>query len=385
VQDEIAEAIAEVLRVKLGAVQRRYAPTLAAYEAFLKGRHHWAKLTPESLARSREYFEQAVALDPQFALARNNLAEHFFALTASGLMPPDEAIPRVRAEALAALQIDPGLVESHALLGLMAATLEYDWNEAARRFQLARRREHVVPYVRWFYGQYLQAIGQAGKAVEELERALQDDPLHLLCRCHLANNLHAMGRRAEAFKHVLQVLEIDDTFYIGHWYLSLFEALERRVPEALASAERTHALTPWNTIVVGLLAGVAARAGDSARAETLLTQLRPTETFGFPIGWVVYHLVCMETEKAAEWLDKVIQQHDQRVVYVLPYMRTTTRWPRIAKNDESARPALGCSSVQHSPTSEPHRDVKPLLRKTDSQFPRSPLLGSCGRGACSCR
>jgi thioredoxin-like negative regulator of GroEL len=96
---------------------------------------------------------------------------------------------------------------------------------------LATSREPVVPYVRWFYGQYLPATGQAGKAVEELERALQDDPLHLLCRCHLANVLHGMGRRAEAFKHVLQVLEIDDTFYIGRWYLILFEALEGLVAD----------------------------------------------------------------------------------------------------------------------------------------------------------
>ena len=167
-QDEIAAAIAGALQVKLAVAPRRYTPNLAAYEAFLKGRHHWAKLTPESLARSRECYEQAVVLDPQFALARNFLAEHFFALAANSLMPAREAIPQVRSGALAALEIDPALAEPHALLGLVAAIYDYDWSEAAQQFRLAMSSEPVSPHVRWFYGQYLMQIGRNREAAEEM-------------------------------------------------------------------------------------------------------------------------------------------------------------------------------------------------------------------------
>ncbi|HEY7189025.1 MAG TPA: protein kinase, partial [Vicinamibacterales bacterium] len=194
IQDEIAAAIAEALQMKLAVAPRPYIPNLAAYEAFLQGRHHWAKLTPESFARSRECFERAVALDPQFAAARSALAEHFFALAANGLMPLHEATPLARAGALGALEIDPLLPDAHALLGLLAVFNDYDWTEAARRFQLALKHQPVPPRIRWLHGQYLAAIGEYRAAIAALTLALQDDPLHLLCRTHLAGFLHEAGQ-----------------------------------------------------------------------------------------------------------------------------------------------------------------------------------------------
>jgi TolB-like protein/predicted Ser/Thr protein kinase/Tfp pilus assembly protein PilF len=331
VQDEIAAAIAAALQVKLAIEPRRYTPNLAAYEAYLKGRHHWAKLTPESLARSRECYEQAVVLDPQFALARNALAEHFFALAANGHVPGSEVIPRARAGALAALSIDPALAEAHALLGLVAAFYDYDWIEAERQFRLAAAREPVLPYVRWLHGQYLQQIGRLREGAEELERALQDDPLHLLCRSHFAGCLYAMGRLAEASSQVRQVLEIDENFGIAHWYLSIFQSLDGTVAQAEDSAEKAYSLRPWDPAVVGLVAEAAARKGDAPRTELLLTRLKPAESYGAPLGWAVYHLARRETDQAAEWTAKAIDQHDCRAAYLLPYLRSSPRWPALAK------------------------------------------------------
>jgi tetratricopeptide (TPR) repeat protein len=217
VQEEIAAAIVGALQIKLATKSEagvRYKPNLPAYEAFLKGRHHWSKLTPDSLERSRKCYEQAVALDPRFALARNALAEHYLAMTANGLIPSQEAIPQVRGGAEAASRIDPTLAEPHALLGILAATLEYDWPEAEQQFSLAMHREPVVPYVRWLHGQCLMMIGRSGEAIVEMERALQEDPLHVLCRCHLAGCLYAAGRLSDAFKQVRQVLEIDENFWV---------------------------------------------------------------------------------------------------------------------------------------------------------------------------
>jgi len=331
VQDEIAAAIAGALQVKLAVAPRRYTPSLAAYEAFLQGRHHWAKLTPESLARSRECFEQAVALDPQFALARNSLAEHFFALAANSLMPAHEAIPRVREGARAALEIDPSLAEPHALLGLVAAMYDYDWSEAAGQFRLAMSHEPVAPHVRWLYGQYLMQIGRNGEAAEETERALQDDPLHLLCRCHLAACLGTMGRYSETFKQLRQVLEIDENFRIAHLYMAMFQALEGLLTEARISAERAYSLMPWSAGAIGLLAGITARGGDAARAETLLTQLKSGGAQGLLLGWALYHIVRLETEQAAEWFEKAIEQREFGATVLLAYVRKSSRWPRLAK------------------------------------------------------
>ena len=215
VQDEIATAIARTLQVKLTAPARPYTPNVAAYEAFLRGRHHWARLTPESLALSRQCYEQAVALDPKFAAAQCALAEHFLALAANGNLPPAETMAQARAAALKALEIDPSIADAHAVIGLIAVFHDRDWPEAARRFRSAMESGAVTSRVRWFFGQYLTVLGRPSEAIEWLEAALRDDPLHVLCRSHLSGVLHASGHPVEASAQLARVLEIDPGFGIA--------------------------------------------------------------------------------------------------------------------------------------------------------------------------
>jgi len=327
VQDEIAAAIAGALQVKLSHVPRRHTPLVAAYEAFLKGRHYWARLTPESLARSRECYERAVALDPQFALARNALAEHYFALSVNGLMPASEAMSRVRKGALAALEIDPSLSEPHAILGIVAGTYDRDWDEAARHFRLAMAREPVVPYVRWLRGELLVQMDRFREAAQAME---QEDPLHLLCRVGLASCLYAEGKIAEAFEQLRQVMEIDESNHYPYWYLSVMQALQGMVTEALASSERAYSRAPCDNLIVGLRAGMLARTGDSSGAEALLGQLR-SAAYGASTGWAAYYIVQLETDQTVEWLAKAIEERDPRIYTFLHCLRSSTHWPKLAK------------------------------------------------------
>jgi hypothetical protein len=103
------------------------------------------------------------------------------------------------------------------------------------------------------------------------------------------------------------------------------------VAQAEDSAEKAYSLRPWDPAVVGLVAEAAARKGDAPRTELLLTRLKPAESYGAPLGWAVYHLVRRETDQAAEWTAKAIDQHDCRVAYLLPYLRSSPRWPALAK------------------------------------------------------
>ena len=203
VQDEIAAAITGALQVKLvvtPAVLRRYTPTLPAYEAYLKARHHWAKITPESLARSKECYEQAIALDPGFALAHIGIANYFLLMAGgAGLVPAHQAMPLIRASARKALELDPSLPDAHATLGVVAGAYDYDWTEAERLFRLAMARDPVPPDVRNVYGYfYLLSIGRTEDAIQENERALQEDPLNLVFRLILAYALLRDGRYEDA-------------------------------------------------------------------------------------------------------------------------------------------------------------------------------------------
>ncbi|MGA2882319.1 MAG: protein kinase, partial [Bryobacteraceae bacterium] len=177
VQDEISAAIAEALHTKLSpqaAAKLRYTPKLPAYEALLKARHfHW-KVTRESMDQARVFYEQAIALDPQYALAKAIYADYLFGRTTVGMTPMREAAPAARAMAQSALELDPSLPEAHVVLGVLAATHDYDWKEAAHRFTLATTDDSASPHCHLSSGlYYLLGSGRRKEAVVELERAVQ--------------------------------------------------------------------------------------------------------------------------------------------------------------------------------------------------------------------
>ncbi len=173
-------------------------------------------------------------------------------------------------------------------------------------------------------------IGRLPGAVDQMQSVLHEDPMHVLCRSQLSGCLHAMGQRDEALRQVRQALEFDEDFWVAHWYLGVFRALDGALPEARIAAERAHSLVPHDKMTVGLLAGISSRESDSARADGLLADLRDSDD-GVPIGRFMYHFARLEIEQASVWMEKAIEHHEQRATYMLPYMRTTTRWPVLAK------------------------------------------------------
>ena len=169
VQDEIASAIAGALKLKLSPAPERRMPSLPAYEAYLRYRYYQWRFTPEDSQRSRECLEQALTLDPGFALPYVGLADYHLALAAVGGLPSREAMPRARELATRALAIDPDLPEAHAMLGIVAGVLDYDWPETERRFRLAMAREPISPHLRqwnsWFH---LFSIGRRTEAKQQM-------------------------------------------------------------------------------------------------------------------------------------------------------------------------------------------------------------------------
>jgi TolB-like protein len=140
VQDEISAAISNALKIKLSphaAVGPRHTPTLPAYEALLKARHFLWKVTRESMDQAKVFYEQAITLDPHYALAHAGYAGYLFSQANLGLSPMREVAPAIRALAQRALELDPSLAEAHEVLCLLAATYDYDWLEAGRQFVLA--------------------------------------------------------------------------------------------------------------------------------------------------------------------------------------------------------------------------------------------------------
>jgi len=307
IQDEIAQAIARALEVKLALeapTKRGGTTNLAAYEAYLKSRHYWQKLTPDSMVKSREWCEEAIRLDPEFALAQCHLGELFFV---RGMLAGTEWYRRGREAAERALRLDPSLSEAQALLGSIAGLCNLDWAEGAKWFRLATMHERVPGHTRMHYGYHLLLTGQLDAARAEYERALAEDPLNPLYREHMAFYFDATRDYGRAKAELQKILEIDDRTAFAHFDLAKILLREGNVPEALVSAERAAVRLP-TPLISGLLAGLLARTGDISRSESLLTTLQPFDAPGMPMAFALYHWARQQLDQASDWLEKAIEQ-----------------------------------------------------------------------------
>jgi serine/threonine-protein kinase len=338
VQDEVAAAIAGTLHAKLSpkpAEQRRHTPKLPAYEAYLKARYYQWKLTPESGVRAKECYEQAIALDPEFALAHVGYADHLMVQAFFVTGPMNQARSFARAAIQRALDIDPRLPEVQGMLGLEAAE-NYDWTEVERRFRIAMAHDPIPALVHLWYGLfYLMRIGRAQESVQEIARALQDDPLNVSYRVSLATALLHAGRYAEAEEEVRRSLEIDPNFFPALGIMAGLCASKGMLTEALGLAERAHSLAPQFPFATGVLAGILAISGDTAKAEEVLQQVR-SDSYNAPVVLAVFHLIRGEVDAAADWIEKAIEQHHSGIWGTLssPFakpLRAGPRWPKLAK------------------------------------------------------
>jgi serine/threonine-protein kinase len=340
IQDEIAQAIAAALHVKLSgapAPAQQYKPNLPAYEALLKARYYLGQFRPDLYPRVKECFEQAIVLDPKFALAHCEYGYYFFSMVIVGAMPANQAAPMMRSLAQKAIDLDPSLPDGHSMLGVAAALLEYDWREAERRFHLAMAGDSVPPTVRLAYAMsYLLATGCPADAVQQIERGLQEDPLNSALQVYRAVNLAAAGREEDATKASRETLEINPAIAPAYSLLGVLHVLRGELDQALALVEKAYSIAPSLPNNVGLLAGLLMRTGDSHRAEELLRKLQPGDAFGAPRGLAIYHWVLQEFDAEADWIEKGIDQRDPGAALMprLWYgreLRSTPRWAGLMR------------------------------------------------------
>jgi tetratricopeptide (TPR) repeat protein len=179
-------------------------------------------------------------------------------------------------------------------------------------------------------------LGRMQDAIWEMERSLKDDPLNLECLSQYGSLLWAVGKNEEALRCFNQALELDENFWLALFLLALWHSHVGSVESGLAAAERAYAVMPKNLNSVGLLAGFLRRTGNFAKAEQVLAYLGDVASFGVPLAWGVYHNVCLDFDKAADWVEKAIEQHDPNALpaacgcYRREYVRNG-RWPKMAR------------------------------------------------------
>jgi serine/threonine-protein kinase len=334
VQDEIAAAIAKALHLKLAPKSEtspRYQPKPAAHEAFLRGRHLLLRV-PEGHARGKEYLEQAIALDPQYSEPQAELGMYYLILNINGVRPMNEVAPLARAAAAQALELNPDEPRAHIVLGLMAA-LDCDWKTADEHIRRARDASELAPEVRVRAAVAVDVPrGRFAEAIREAEIALEQDPFNPLVPALLAIIYFLADQSDRAHVLAKQALELAENFWMPRCVLGLTYASRGMWAEAREWAESALRLSPRHPLCLGLLAAVLARSGENQQAALLLGDLDTAQ----PGAMVLYHLLCSESDAAADWLDKGIAQKDVLTsVWASPELfkplRESPRWPALAR------------------------------------------------------
>ncbi len=316
IQDDISQAIVDNLRVRLVSdrpLVKRYTDNLEAYNLYLKGRYYLYKLTPESAAKGKEAFEQAIALDARYALAYAGLGEFYWLMGYFGYMPAKEALRRAKAAALEALKLDDTLAEAHSNLAVVLCFYDFAWAEAAREFQRALELNPASPVVHNHYGMwFLRCIGRLEEAIAEQQRAVELDPLSVMYNAQLGYMFHLRRQSDLAIRQLQYAIDLDPSYYIPYWLIAVVYGQNGMLDQATAAAERACKLSQDSPVTVGYLGACYALAGRTAEARKLLEELKERSRITYipPTSIVWIHRSLGESDQAFEWLEKAVEERD---------------------------------------------------------------------------
>jgi len=243
-QREIAVAITQKLQLKLAGndakgVARQYTDNNEAYQLYLKGRFHFAKRTNDDIRRSIDLYQQAISLDPKFALAYVGIAESYAVMPSYPFMSPAEAMPQAKAAATKALELDPNLAEAHMVAGMNAAFYEWDWAAAEREFKRSVELGPNVAITHYRYAwDFLSPMGQHDEAIAEMKRAMELEPLAVQQGANFAAVLMYARQFDAALEQAKKTYELDPGHGgAEHWLCHILN-IKGMYAETLSIAEK---------------------------------------------------------------------------------------------------------------------------------------------------
>lgn len=332
VQDDISQAIATVLKVRFAAPQHR-TENVEAFQNYLKGLYWYQRYTPESLAKAKESFEQALQHDPNYAPAHAGLAVFYFGIGALSIKQMTEMAPLARSAAEKALAIDQSLSEAHSILGVVAGAVDYDWKAAEHHLKAAMAVTPVPPLVRVRYALYfLTPLGRFDEAVEQYRRALETDPLSMMVHFGLAFALYCQGKYDSAIKHATKSVDLYPDYWLVHFALGLALSHKGLLEQSIASLENTIRLSPAFTLGTAFLAAAYVRAGKHAQAEKLMAAIKKISATRFvsPASFGVYYAAIGEEEKMFKFMQDAEAERDSYMTRMdaEPYFKPYKSDPR---------------------------------------------------------
>ncbi|TMA32350.1 MAG: tetratricopeptide repeat protein [Deltaproteobacteria bacterium] len=307
-EDELARAIVQSLKPKLvpeRALVQQAAVSTEAHDLYLKGRYFWNQRSRESLTKAKASFEQAVALDPKYAVAHSGLADCYTLLIDYGRASSAKTLPKAEAHAREALELDDSLAEGHASLGAVAQH-EYDWDTSERELKRAIELRPGYATAHQWYAEILWMKGRLPEALAQAEQARQLDPTSPIVNLIVAVT-YLYGRDYDrAIEQATKTLELDPAFPSTRAYLAMAYLQTGKLAEAMATLDAE----PGK--LQGMRAQVLAARGELAAAKRLLseTEARLGPDPGPRLGLAAAHLAVGDKEGAFTWLERGVEEQD---------------------------------------------------------------------------
>ena len=322
-QEEVTRAIASEIRVNLSAQeQARLASTRPidpeAYRLYLKGRYYWNKRSLEGFQKAIEYFQQATAKDPAYALAYVGLADTYTYFSFFDVVPPREAMPKAKAAAARALEIDNRLGEAHVSLGYVSYMYDWDWPAAGKHFEQALTLNPAYSRAHTFYPFYLSSLGRSEEALAVAKHSLDLDPASPAVSHSLAVQLYLARQFDNAIAQAHKTLELDPNFAISYELLGEVYVSKGMYRESLSELEKYSALSQGRAMSLALLGYAHARLGERSQALRVLRQLEAAskQSYTPAFSFAVVYAGLGEKDQAFASLEKAYGERTSRLGYL---------------------------------------------------------------------
>jgi TolB-like protein/cytochrome c-type biogenesis protein CcmH/NrfG len=317
VESEIAKTIADTLQAKLSGSEKQMmaaAPTTdtTAYELYHKGRSLWEKRSGDNIPKAIAFYEQAIARDPNYALAYAGLSSAYIILPFWAGVDRLDAYSKAKDAALKALRLDPNLAEAHLALGKVLFFSEIDLPGALREYQRAiELQPNDATAHHWLGNDALSALGRFEEAIAQGKRAVELDPLSPVINTDLGTTFYYAHRYEESAKQLRKTLEIDPTFFYAHFNLGIALQAAGDLSGAITEYEKAKQLGD-DTYVPMLCAQAKAYAGDKDAALRMLNDLDKISQHREVVGYcrALLYLSLNNKDEALRWLEQGLKERD---------------------------------------------------------------------------
>ncbi len=330
-QSEVAQAITSEIKIKITQRESKNLMNIRpvnpeAYDAYLNGRFHWYKLSPQNVHKALEYFSLALEKDPTCALAYTGIALVWLVKVYWGTTPPSESLPEAKSFVQKAIKIDDTLEEAHDALARILYFFDWDWDNAEREFKYAIQLNPNKADVHLFYSSFLRTMGRGDEAMSEAELGLDLDPLNSFTQCFYVGQLLYLHQYDEALIKLKKILSMEPDFPFVHRYLWICYHQKQLYDQAIEEAKNFFSAVGKSEFTDTIDRGYA--NSDYQGAMGLLAKRLEEElkkSYVQPIWIARLYAHAGDKDHALDWLERACEEHDP----LMPNLKTSTDWENL--------------------------------------------------------